>query len=422
MQKNSYFYLSLLILIVTGFIYGIYQLFIYRFQKGDIFQEYSTLRSDEQGSKAYLETLRLFDDIEIEQNLLPLNQLKEKANTTFIFIGLTNNQIRNNYFFNEQTVQRILRNNNRLVLLLNPEIYTTFLDSLIIQNDSIKIKNKEKYNFANYLGFAIKFFSKDSLSSFKENDIKKNIGQDTLSEKISSIYEIDTREISKMAYTDIYNSEILNLPLRIKWDTKLYLEVQEDWLNIYNNADKPVICELIKKDFSVILATDSYFFKNKNFRDERETEFILWLTGNNRKIIIDESHFGIAKQNGISYLIKKYRLFYAVLILLFLGILFIWKSMDSFLPKTLKISDKRDENTLIVENGIVGLLKQNLSTKELIKICYEERKKSLKISKKAEMDNMSEIENIVSGKTVNKNQVVDSYNKIYKILNRRKNG
>ncbi|MCD4819215.1 MAG: hypothetical protein K8S23_11045 [Candidatus Cloacimonetes bacterium] len=408
MQKNNFLQIFLLVIIIVGFFWGIYQLFSYRFQKGDVFPEYSTLRSDEQGCKAYYETLKLLEKVEVEKNFIPINQLREYHNTTFIFAGLTYNQIQSFDYYKEQTFQNILKNNNIMVLLLNPEIYFTFIDSLSAIIDSTINKNEDKYKFSENLGFEILSSKIDSLS---RNSAKQN-----------SESKEHNREIEKTAFIPGIESGDDNLPKKIKWESKLYLKVNEDWKIKYKNMDNPVICELKKDDYSVIIATDSYFLKNTTLRDERETEFLLWLTGSNTKIIIDESHFGMANKHGVSYLLKKYRLFYSVLVLIVLALLFIWKNMYSFLPKTSKFSDNEEKQVIFVESGTVELLRQNLTPQQLLPICLDEWKKSLKIHKKNDRGRLEEIENIATQEKLNKNGIINSYIKISKILNRRKNG
>ena len=70
-------------LIVSGFVLGVLKLFLLRFEAGDVYPAYSSLRSDPLGSRAFYASLENINDAVVERNYLPVQNFEFKENTAF---------------------------------------------------------------------------------------------------------------------------------------------------------------------------------------------------------------------------------------------------------------------------------------------------------------------------------------------------
>ena len=76
------------IILAALFVTGLTQLFLLRFESGDVYPAYSSLRSDPRGTRALFESLALLPGIEVSRHTQPLSNLKNFDGTLF-YLGLT---------------------------------------------------------------------------------------------------------------------------------------------------------------------------------------------------------------------------------------------------------------------------------------------------------------------------------------------
>ncbi|MGD8724287.1 MAG: hypothetical protein PVG00_10175, partial [Desulfobacterales bacterium] len=75
------------VMIILGFVLGVIQLFLLRFEAGDVYPAYSTLRSDPLGSRAFYRGLENLRNTSVQRNYRQLDHLEFKEATTFFHIG-----------------------------------------------------------------------------------------------------------------------------------------------------------------------------------------------------------------------------------------------------------------------------------------------------------------------------------------------
>lgn len=71
-----------LLAVTAAFLYGLAHLFALRFERGDIYPEYSSLRADPPGAKALYESLDQF--LSVRRNYQPLTRLDEGRHTELL--------------------------------------------------------------------------------------------------------------------------------------------------------------------------------------------------------------------------------------------------------------------------------------------------------------------------------------------------
>ena len=87
MPKTTTIGSLLLAALLIAFLFGVGHLFVLRFQTGDIYPPYSSLRSDPLGTRVLYESLENLSNINLERNYRSLHSLKPEPGTTFFYLG-----------------------------------------------------------------------------------------------------------------------------------------------------------------------------------------------------------------------------------------------------------------------------------------------------------------------------------------------
>lgn len=75
--------------ISIGFVWGLYKLCNLRFEQGDIYPAYSSLRSDPLGTKGLYEALSCLPELQVTRNFLPIDQAQIAKPYTWFMIGMS---------------------------------------------------------------------------------------------------------------------------------------------------------------------------------------------------------------------------------------------------------------------------------------------------------------------------------------------
>src|SRR3954467_10787694 len=81
------FPIFLLILCAAGFAFGLYELFKLRFELGDVYPAYSSLRSDPLGAMAFCESLEQIPGLSVRRDFNNDNRLPEEPHTTYLHLA-----------------------------------------------------------------------------------------------------------------------------------------------------------------------------------------------------------------------------------------------------------------------------------------------------------------------------------------------
>lgn len=407
-MKNKLTIQILLFAIVIVFFFGITKLFIMRFEHGDVYPVYSSLRSDPLGTKIFYESLLNIKDISVTRNLESETKLKDISDVTIFYFGINAGSLRNVNEDEIKALEKIVSEGGRLILTLYPE-----------RSKPHKTKKEDK--------------DADKEKKNEEiQEIEKHRASNSLS--LSERWGFDLSFIDN--YDPVKNdhkadratgNHYFDIPETISWHSGIYFDKKDDeWNDIYMHEGMPVVIERKFRNGTIVLSSDSYFVSNEALRKERHPELLSWLSGNNKRILFDETHFGIYSNPGIAALAKKYRLhgFFAGVIVL--SALFIWKNSVSLLPSkqentALHRSEPSDGKDYIA--GFVSLLKKNISEKRLLSYCFQEWKRSFYHKKIGMDEDMIKIQSIIdSDKAMQskKKNIGEAYTKISKILMERK--
>jgi hypothetical protein len=429
---KKYFPLVLLLGCIAAFAAGVFQLFKLRFESGDVYPPYSSLRADPLGSMALYESLEKLPGYSVRRDYSTNNRLPDGPGTAYLHLASDRfewTELPDDIF---KEIEMFLSRGGRLVITLLPDSsgYTPFqrVRNRQYQSDPDKDekpkdeKSKDEKNKGEKAPVEKKTDqkkdqSKDEIEDPDSKDKKvtdKKIAEDKgKAEKSKDEKSVQrTNPTGKKAKRkrpgqaeDVSIKERWGLdfgmvpleqgtndayePVRVKNKTDLPLPGTLDWHSgvVFTNLDKAwhVIyargsnAVVIERKFghgSVAFATDSYFISNEALEKDRHADLLAWVIGPVKNVVFDEAHLGVAETSGVAVLMRKYRLHGLALGLILLAGLFIWKNAVSLVPPH-EDESKRDFVTgKNAAAGFVNLLRRNIPLRDLLAACFDEWKKS----------------------------------------------
>lgn len=106
--------------LLGGFVYGALRLFGIQFAVGEVYPEFSSLRSDPKGSKLLFDSLKAIPGIRAERNYLPMEYLPERGAAIF-FLGEQTGALEGNL----KALQKAAEHGNRVVVALHLPVAPT---------------------------------------------------------------------------------------------------------------------------------------------------------------------------------------------------------------------------------------------------------------------------------------------------------
>jgi hypothetical protein len=377
MKKN--FPLLLLLGCMAFFAYGIVELFKLRFETGDVYPAYSSLRADPLGTMALYESLGKMPGVKARRDFSTSNRLPEEPGTVYLHFAAESgewNLLPDDLF---KEIKNFVGNGGRLVITYYPET-STFQHQL----------DMDKTNSITPTPAKPKDTNAPSAKPNKTDKAKRRNPLDgTLSVSLEEKWGFHERFEKLLDDGDSYqpaivkNKSDLELPATLQWHSALvFTNCDPAWTTIYARGTNPVVIERTFGHGSVVIASDSYFVSNEAMLSDRHADLLAWLVGDNRHVVFDEAHLGIVEEPGIAALMRKYRLHGFAAGLLLLAALFIWKNSASLVPP---LAEERREDFVTGKDaaaGFVNLLRRNVPARDVFKVCFAEWKKSAATSGK----------------------------------------
>ena len=404
MQKNKTMAGVIMALLLLIFVVGVARLFILRFESGDVYPAYSSLRSDPLGTRALYESLENIDSVMVGRNYRPLESLEFEPDTTFFYFG---SSASGNDWVPEKLVKvfdRLTQSGGRLVLTFLP---VTKSNSAAPPRENFESQRVEG-------GRGSKDSGPDKLVSIKKHwgiglAFKENLP--LKDDKHLAIEATSTR-------TD--------LPPVISWHTNLYFDLFENvWQPLYSYEGLPLIVERSYGKGSILLCADSFFISNEALWSERHPQLLVWLIGGNSKIIFDETHFGIYKQPSVAQLLRHYRFHWFFAALVVLALLFIWKSTSYFVPPPqdddLTGADVVSEKDYT--QGLIALLRRNIAGSQVLQVCAREWEQTFKKNPRIRAAAFEHVKGIIETESNASKKIQDpvpGYQKICKLISEEK--
>lgn len=329
-------FLLLLTGLALAFVFGLVHLMNLRFQAGDVYPPYSSLRTDPLGTKAFYESLANLPGFHVRRNYQPFEKLDDNTPLTIFLFGISAQEARTSSEVELRVLESMANTGDRIVVTILP----------VIEAPRPVKKPRTK--------------KKEDTTSSKTNSVAPKV------------VDLDKRWSYAFAYSDDATNEL--------WHTALYFDkLGSEWNVLESRGKFPAVIERHFGKGSVVLCADSFFISNEAMRQERRPELLATLVGTNRNIVFDETHLGVGEAPGVMTLARKYRLHGLFFGLLLLAGLFVWKNATSFVPPHedtgmdgAALADGKDSAA-----GFVNLVRRSIPSSELLPACVAEWKKSL---------------------------------------------
>jgi hypothetical protein len=339
--------------LMAGFVLGLGLLFHWRFQSGDIYPAYSSFRSDPLGTKVYFESLDRLSGVRTERHLRGWDQLPGGSHSTLFILGVSPAAVDE---IKTEPLNQFMTGGGRVVLGFRPvrgeprRGVFTFTD----EEDEFKPGRKE--------------------ASVVHRLVWRATWDFTIAyEPLPGSFEKHRPDIASLV-------EIVpDFPEEMSLHTALFFsQPGSAWTVFYEReGGRPVCMERNVGLGSFVVMADSFQLSNEAMRSERHPALLAWLAGNRENICFAETHLGVREEPGVAALVRKYRLHGFLVSVIFLSALFIWKNATSLVPPA-----PVQEDTSLVSGkdsaaGFLNLLQRGIAPPALLKVCFQEWKKSL---------------------------------------------
>jgi hypothetical protein len=421
LPKNNAIRAFALALLLICLLAGVIHLFILRFEAGDIYPAYSSLRSDPLGSRAFYESLGNFKDIAVQRNFQLLSLLKFEPHTTFLYLGA---RAAENDLMPEslsEVFERLTQSGGRLVFSFLPVIKKVEENPCLSDKDNPAVKKDLKSGAENPTQKPVcenkSGTSRESSPAKSDKPASRKGATETQFVPISEKWGIGIRFIENLPVKDEKYLALdavghrPNLPAAVSWHSNLCFELLNDrWQTLYSINGNPVIVERPIGRGTLVLCADSFFISNEALRSERHPQLLAWLLGRPAKIIFDETHFGIYKQTGVADLLRHYRFKWFFVSLSFLALLFVWKNAVYFVPP--RQADTPAGAGVVTEkdftSGLIALLRRNFADSKVLQICVQEWEQTFKKDKRIRTGASELIKNILRSESQSPKKKTDS--------------
>ena len=382
MPKANTIRAVIFVMIILGFMFGVIQLFLLRFEAGDVYPAYSTLRSDPLGSRAFYRGLENLQNISVQRNYRQVDNKEFKESTTFFHIGTPVFDSESVAATWVEAIDRLTARGGRLVLSFLPiekkpaawRMSTCSLPRADDSDDSHTGSPEDSDDAETSADEGIEPSENSAAPPISESN-SRCVALTELWGLVLTFAEKPATEADKKSHEPM-GADLKGLPQKITWHTALYFDqLDSSWRVIYTAEGRPVIVERSYGSGSLVLSADSFYMSNEALRSERFPKLLAWTVGQNNQIVFDETHLGIRKQPGVLGLIKKYRFQWVIFALAILAILFVWKNSVYFVPPRPDAYDRSERDVYATRDstdGLISLLRRNIPKRQLLQICARE--------------------------------------------------
>ena len=431
------------VVIVSGFMFGVFKLFLLRFEAGDVYPAYSSLRSDPLGSRAFYSSLENINDTAVGRNYRSLQTLKFNENTAVFYIGTSvfdSDSVSAEWF---QVFERLTNAGGRLVLSFLPvekkPANWRMTTCAALKKETKDSDNAQQKDAPDHNEDLSKPHTAERTSDSPNKDDKHLEGGPgpltpenqrnciSLKEKWGLAFAFAEKPSDKAVNVrdDLSPADLNGLPQTISWHTALYFaDLDDTWRVIYSADGKPVIVEKPYGSGSLVLSADSFFLSNEALRSERHPELLAWTLGESATVVFDETHFGIFKRPGVLSLVKKYRFHWFIFTAAVLALLFIWKNSVYFVPPPKRSQAQPGEDFISDRDstqGLISLLRRNISTRHILQACIRQWERTLQPEKRFRNDQLAKIKSafkMIAERSPKFIDPVSGYRQISKIISK----
>jgi hypothetical protein len=418
MLRRPLLLLTAALLLAAVFAYGVAHLFVLRFESGDVYPPYSTLRADPLGAKGILDALAQLPGVETRRHFKPLEKLQPGRPVTLVYLGVNKES-----FWTERELaefETLVFGGSRAVFAFFPAERApvpaeTQRDRLTEKEKKRKrVEDEEKKEPAD----------KTKNAKEKEEDEKKMLGLisfDTVAKRYGFQFGFPPEKQAKPERRQAALVEAGGkLEPELTWHSALFFkDLSPEWKPLYLSDTKPVLLERAYGRGSIVLASDSFLFSNEALRKERHPHLLARVFGGPPLIVFDEEHLGVTDQQNIAQLALKYRLHGVIAGLVLIAALFVWKNAVRFIPafEEARLADDFVAGREAAQ-GFNNLLHRAIKPGDLLGVCVEEWRRTAP-RKTAAIAHVEEVLAREQTRPPKQRDTLASYREISRVLSRK---
>ncbi len=319
-MTRAWRFLALAVLAVAFFA-GVIGLFNRQFASGELYPDFSTLRTGPTGAKLLYDSLGKVPGIAVERNFLPLDFLPRDG-ATLVLLGVNPIQVDWDDAAFLRPVERIASRGNRVVVAM-------------------------------YI---------DPLQRPSQADLDRREQPAAGGSKQQSNQQPPVQTMWKVS---------LKLDPDNTHPHPLYFGQAAGW-RVRDNAGEKILA--IERDFgkgSVLLMAESADFTNESAVALDRLEQVSGAIGPYRRIVFDEQHLGLAESGSVVGMARQFRLMGLAFGLGLCAALFIWRNASGFPPPAPPRALERFSGRT-AQAGLLTLLKRHIPPAELAAVCWRE--------------------------------------------------
>lgn len=373
---------------------GFYAVLSARFDIGEGYPNYSTLRADPLGARAIYESLGRLPQMKSVRSFELLDKLNGKPGETLFLLNVHARTFnKDGDELDGKQVEKWAASGGRVVITIDPKVSLSRSQRLFDEAWR-EVEDEQKASD----GSDKKEKKKDGVTPKKDDGKKdgKNRHKDSKVALADALHiKLKEREFT---LTDKGGSTLdlaKDVPLSPSdvplWFSNVSLEdgsMTEDdqavaktekspWRVVALRGKRAMIMERKLGTGSVVICTDSFFASNEALWNDPKAKFISWLVGDARRVIFDETHFGssIGDEDSLMTLARRYGMHGLFIGGLLLFALYVWRNSASLVPP----DESRDLGHwradaiagMSATSGLEGMLSRGISRKQILKRCFE---------------------------------------------------
>ena len=392
-----------LVVALLVFAAGVLRLFELRFDVGDVYPLYSTLRSDPLGAKAFFASLDALPGRRAERSLQPLASLGteplcpadrdngERGFTCF-YLGADANDWP--YLFDPEAAARletIMNRGGRVVVTFQPTRTVPSVESLSAarsahspggnssprQGPAARRVAKRAAMPDLIARWGIDFRRRSARSDTRGTDATHTLPGATPAPEPTEYASPDPALAGDPGPDGAFaaGQEAVAWHSALDFRTDTVPGALLRWSRLYARLGRPVV---VSRPFGLaggrlVLVGDSYFLSNEGLRDDPAPALLAALVGRGQRAIFDESHLGLNEEPGLATLARRYRLQGAIAALGLLVALFVWRNVVSLVPVRPAAGGEGEGAEVITGHsagtGYLNLLRRSVRPRDLPATC-----------------------------------------------------
>ncbi len=340
MKRKRIINISICIAAVIVFLAVCRELYLLRYRGSDIYPQFSSLRSDPFGTKVLYLSLERSGAFDVSRSMRSLDEINNTAGHTVLIIGAHSRLLQA-----KPDILNFALRGGRVVLCYSP-----FL-----------IAGKKEEEQENPFAKMQRKIEKDKLKKPKLPDtglkLERHVLPPAFPAKAKPTAAVKKQMLSEF---DFYSA----------W---YFIPDAQKWQTLYTLRGKPVMVRRKYGSGDLLLCSDSFLLSNEGMSGRPSGELLMYLLGENKKILFEETHLGSYHARNVAWLIYRYNLQWFLLALALAAGLYIWRSLMTPSDSTRPVSEVPEET---IDNDSLaapaGLFRRDYSARELPQLCMDE--------------------------------------------------